>query len=280
MVRILKKIFQIFFFRPMKELLSFFRKRKASRFENVKKEASVEIVKRLNDVRSLDLGRFLLNVSNEFFLPNLTFIIGGSGVLDYAFLKACALSFKCKTYLEVGTYIGESINIMSEICERCYSVTAGSDSPYYMRSWCKEEDIPNYSEFLAKADNIIHCYCRDSKEFDYDTIRDKIDLYFIDGDHSYLGVKADTEKIWKKSRGDSVIVWHDFKTKGRTAVAQAVYDVLGGEFFEDVFIVDNNICGIYIPKKYQSNLELNSVKFTEERQTLWTYNTQLVIQKI
>lgn len=250
------------------------------RLDNYLKNESVRIVEELNKVRSLDLGLFLSKNNSEIFLPNLTFIKGGSGTLDYAFLKACALYFNSKTYLEVGTYIGESINIISDVCEKCYSVTAGKDSPYYMRDWCKNENIPDYSDYLTTASNIYHCYCRDSKEFNYDCIDEKIDLFFIDGDHSYTGVKTDTEKIWNKSKGDSIIIWHDFKTDGVTAVAKAVYDVLGEDNFQNVFCVDNNICGIYIPEHLQKDLDLNSVEFREKPQTLWTYNTKLVLKKI
>lgn len=41
-------------------------------------------------------------------------------------------------------------------------------------------------------------------------IPDNIGMVFIDGDHSYQGVKADTENILRQVKPGTVIMWHDY----------------------------------------------------------------------
>lgn len=43
-----------------------------------------------------------------------------------------------------------------------------------------------------------------------ESLKGSVDLVFIDGDHSYEGVKHDTEQALKLAHSQSVFVWHDF----------------------------------------------------------------------
>jgi hypothetical protein len=228
---------------------------------------------RLKEHRTINLGEFLRDLE-QIELKSLTFLPGGSGILDYAFLKALVNKFKIKNYLEIGTYIGESINIISESCESCYSITAPIEASFSMKNWCKNANIPDYSDRLSNAENIKHYYC-DSKDFNYNKIDKKINLYFIDGDHSYKGVYLDTKNIFETRDDNSFVVWHDFKKQRNSLngeIVKAVKDVLNEEF-ENVFITDNNLCGIYIPKEYQEFFPLRKIEYSEKRQDLYVYNT-------
>lgn len=55
----------------------------------------------------------------------------------------------------------------------------------------------------------------DSATFDYSAFESKIDLFFIDGAHSYEYVRSDTGKAFRCVRPGEVIPWHD---AGRTGV--------------------------------------------------------------
>lgn len=101
-------------------------------------------------------------------------------------------------------------------------------------------------------------------------------MFFIDGDHSYHGVYQDTINIYAKRPEDSFIVWHDFKNVYgfNSEVVCAVQDALG-EAFSNVYVTDNNICGVYIPLKYRDTFPLHEFGYTEERQKLYTYDTVL-----
>ena len=234
----------------------------------------------LNETRSIDCGNFLQSVDNKIVLPELTFVGGGSTPLDYAFLKAVAIKYQRKNYLEIGTYIGESIRVLSDVCDKCHSITATPGSPYSMSNWCKEAGIPDFTERLTNLPNIYHHFVEDSKSFDYILIKDDIDLYFIDADHRYEGVYADTKNVFANKSEDAIVVWHDFKgAAGWDGSALAVHDFLGNKEWENVYCVDNNICGIYLPKKYQTGLPLRTWKWTEERQPLYVYTTTLTISR-
>ena len=123
----------------------------------------------------------------------------------------------------------------------------------------------------------------DSKEFNFKSIKESIDLYFIDADHSYTGVYNDTKNVFDSKKEDSFVIWHDFKVtswKYCGIAAPAVKEVLG-EKFKNVYLVDNrqNMCGIYIPEKYQSDFEYHEIYYSEERQPMWAYEMEVKVHK-
>ena len=233
----------------------------------------------MNQYRTIDLGKFLED-EGVIELRNLTFIPGGSRVLDYAFLRTLIKKFQFKFYLEIGTYIGESIHIVADLCTRCYSLTAAKDDEFSMKNFCKYTNRPDYSERLAFDKNVIHFY-GDSKDFNYENITDDIDLYFIDGDHSYKGVYCDTLKCFQHRKENSIVVWHDFKNVlgFMPEVIYAVKDALG-DLFDNVYVTDNNLCGIYIPPKYMEHFQMKRHEYSEKRERLYTYDTQLIVKPI
>lgn len=50
----------------------------------------------------------------------------------------------------------------------------------------------------------------DSKNFDFSPYYGKLDLVFIDGNHSYAYVKSDTEQAFKMLSEKGMIIWHDY----------------------------------------------------------------------
>jgi len=50
----------------------------------------------------------------------------------------------------------------------------------------------------------------DSAEFDFSPYHQKIDLFFIDGSHSYQYVKSDTTNALRCCHSGSAIAWHDY----------------------------------------------------------------------
>ncbi len=60
----------------------------------------------------------------------------------------------------------------------------------------------------------------DSATFDFSPWLDAIDLFFIDGAHSYEYVKSDTRKALACCREGGTIVWHDFGRVGVNGVTR------------------------------------------------------------
>lgn len=231
------------------------------------------IIEELNK-RTIDLGAFMKK-EKEIVCKELTFTTGDSTVLDYAFLKVLAERYGCKSYLEIGTYIGESINILTDCCEKLYSVTAPINGQYSMSRFCQRWNVPDYSERLTYNKKITHFFT-DSKLFDFSHIEDEIDLYFIDGDHSYSGVYADTKNIFNIRKDNSIVVWHDFREDGfayNVEVISAVKDALGNRF-ENVYVTNCNLCGVYLPDDYIQDFKMRELKY-EENAELYTYDVVL-----
>ena len=246
-----------------------------------KKSRGETLFRELNQNRCIHLGKFLKTALGEqITLKKMPYMNGASDVLDYAFLLAVSKYYQRNTYLEVGTYIGSSIYNMAELGISCYGITAEENSPYSMADFCKFYNIPDFSNWLVKDKRIKMFFCKDSKEFDYSSITEKIDMYFIDADHSYGGVYTDTKNIFTIRDVDSIVVWHDFQQKySYYDVVMAVKDVLGNNF-KNVFITDSNDCGIYLPEKYQNNLPLIKRIYDNHPKELYCYNTTLDIDII
>ena len=235
-----------------------------------------ETMDELQTTRTIDLGAFFQRHPEKTTCRELTFMYGGSGVLDYMFIKKVAELFHCKEYLEIGTYIGESINILTDCCEKLYSITAPLDSEFSMRNFCKWNGIPDYSERLTKSPKITHYYA-DSKAFDFSQLSREIDLFFIDGDHSYEGVYSDTKNIFSIKKEDAIVIWHDAKNSFgcyNTQVLYAIRDALGDQF-ENVYVTDRNICGIYLPEKAKKDFPLLTGPQTGSGLPLHTYDVTL-----
>lgn len=223
--------------------------------------------------RQICLGKFFEGAEKEngYSLNDLTFRLGGSGVLDYLFLKEIAIKYALKSYLEIGTYIGESISCMEDVCEKRISITVPPEHPASMSNWCKVKHITDFSNRLVGGG--VKQYLVDSREFDFNTIKDEIDLYFIDGDHSYNGVCNDTKKVFEHKNESSFVVWHDFNDE---KVVQAVVDVIGLERLGQVYYCDNNMCGIFVPLKYREDFEKLC---SYDKNILYTYDIRMQIKK-
>lgn len=236
----------------------------------------------LNHYRCIDLGKFLLKAAGEnglLNLPNLPYRLCESGVLDYAFLYALGVLYQAEYYLEIGTYIGTSIHIMSHICEECFSITAPPNGKDSMKKYCQKYHMTDYSDRLAICSNIKHFYT-DSKTFDFNQINKDINIYFIDADHDYNQVYIDTKNVFASRNPNSFVVWHDFAQDKPQfdGLVLAVKDCLGDEF-ANVFITDNNNCGIYVPREYQEELPLTTKEYKDGKdEELYVYDTRLSIK--
>jgi predicted O-methyltransferase YrrM len=66
----------------------------------------------------------------------------------------------------------------------------------------------------------IACLFGDSATFDFTPYEGSIDLFFIDGAHSYEYVRADKENALRCCRAGGIIAWHDFGRLGVNGVTR------------------------------------------------------------
>lgn len=128
-------------------------------------------------LRKISVGA-LVNELEQISINNLSFIGGGSTALDYFLLKVVAQKIQAKTYLEIGTWTGESISTVAEVVENCISISLEDNSlDEIFKNYCDKSNFSRY--FSYKKENIEH-FIADSKSFDYSNVK-KPDLVFSDG---------------------------------------------------------------------------------------------------
>lgn len=84
------------------------------------------------------------------------------------------------------------------------------------------------------------------------------DLVFVDGDHSYDGVRCDTEHAFRLLRNErSVIVWHDYM---RTSEDDVLWGVVAGILDgappgarRQLYHVSNTLCAVYIQGEFTTS---------------------------
>lgn len=108
---------------------------------------------------------------------------------------------KIESILEIGVFEGGTLMAWREIFPSCYilgiDIGIGTDE---LRKLAKDNNI----ELMLKTDS------HDPKTLE--KIKDKkFDFLFIDGDHSYQGVKKDFEMYSPLVKKDGIVALHDIK---------------------------------------------------------------------
>lgn len=189
-------------------------------------------------------------------IKSYTYLDGTSRTSDIAFLKAICRQYEDCNYLEIGSWRGESLVNVADVTKKCTSVSLSKKE--MVEIGLSKEDAEALSLLSRDLKNVKHIEAN-SRTFDFDSLDEKFDVIFIDGDHSYEGVKSDTKKAFNLLRDDkSVIVWHDcgFSMQDlRFESITAIYDACSAEQFENFYRVSNTMCGIYTRKQIKTGSE-------------------------
>jgi len=170
----------------------------------------------------------------------------GSGITDLILLNGLAKKIPECQYLEIGTWMGESICNVAKFAKNCISVSL-SERQVHQEYGKKHADLINYFCKKFNYENIT-LIGADSKDFDFNSLNQKFDLIFIDGDHSYLGIVNDTRKALDCMRDDrSVIVWHDYTfgaEKIRYNTLNAILDAVPADLQKYLYHVEGTMCAV------------------------------------
>jgi predicted O-methyltransferase YrrM len=77
----------------------------------------------------------------------------------------------------------------------------------------------------SEAARRIRTLFGDSATFDYSEFHGAVDLFFIDGAHSYEYVRSDTEQALRCCRPGGVIAWHDYGRAGVNGVSRWLHEL-------------------------------------------------------
>ncbi|WP_185146688.1 class I SAM-dependent methyltransferase [Chryseobacterium sp.] len=191
-----------------------------------------------------------------------SFLLDGSSLItDLHLLMTLANRENCRSYLEIGTWRGESAYNVAKILDECVTVNLSAQEMKEM-GW-----NPKYAEqhgiLSGKNPGIQHLEAN-TKEFDFSSLQKKYDLIFIDGDHSYEMVLNDTRKVFTDLvHENSVVVWHDYAynpQKVRYEVFKAILDGVGKQNLSFLYHPKNTICAVFykgdIPSSVFDEMEM------------------------
>ena len=183
-----------------------------------------------------------------------SFLADTSETIDIAILKALAQTYDHCSYLEIGSWRGESLANVASIADECISISFSDEE---MRQHGFSEKFRQNNRFFSKdLKNVTHIG-HNSLTFDFSSFMKKMDLVFVDGDHSYEGVKLDTQNAFKLLRNhSSTIVWHDYTFNTETVRWTILAGILDGcpkEKRGNLYHVSNTNCAIYTEEKFKTS---------------------------
>lgn len=92
------------------------------------------------------------------------------------------------------------------------------------------------------ADKVQRLY-GDSATFDYSEWHDGVDLFFVDGAHSYDYVRSDTEAAFRCVRPGGVIAWHDYGRLEQSGVTRRLHELAGDH---EIYAVPNGSIAFHV----------------------------------
>ncbi|WP_037287212.1 class I SAM-dependent methyltransferase [Saccharibacillus sacchari] len=227
------------------------------------------LVKNEGKLKKISVGALLHDLP-KISIEDLSFVGGGSTALDYFLLKGLAQKIGAGLYLEIGTWTGESIAAVSEVVNHCISISLADE--HLTADFKNRLEKDNFSRYFSKKANITH-YKGDSQTFDFSAL-DIPDLIFIDGDHSFEGIRKDTKNVFDfVGYENTVVVWHDYRTMRNEIINsthKAVQSVLSKKYQDRLYLVENTMCGLYLPEKYAF-----LAQHTELEKQMYSYRVEL-----
>lgn len=168
---------------------------------------------------------------------------------DIVSLCLTARLLKPRTVFEIGTGSGYTslhfaLNSPPEARVYTLDVPRGGAATRMLKTTAMDElqvnlyaGVTDYLFCHTQVQDKVTCLYGDSATFDFMPYYGQVDLFFIDGAHSYEYVRSDTLNALKCCHPGSVICWHDFGRAGLNGVSRwlcelarerAVYAIPGG----------------------------------------------------
>lgn len=180
-------------------------------------------------------------------LTTYSFLEGTSLLTDLILLKKFAEKFEDCNYLEVGSWRGESLANIAPNTKHCTTINLSSEEMKNMKF--SKEFIEAHGYFSKKVNNLTEVL-QNTHTYDFTQLKDKFDLIFIDGDHSFEGVLNDTRKTFDLRRDrSSIIVWHDYgysPERVRYSTLKAILDGIPKQFHHNLYHISNTLCAVYM----------------------------------
>lgn len=173
---------------------------------------------------------------------------GGSLPTDLLLLRALVRrAGPAARYFEIGTWRGESAAAVAGLAASVHTLNLSGEELRGLG--LSEEYIRLHGHFSRPLPNVTHLHGH-SRTYDYRGLG-PFDVVFIDGDHSYEAVRADTARVFAELlHAQSVVVWHDAARQPgvpRWEVLSGILDGLPATAPGQLYGVGNTLCALYSP---------------------------------
>lgn len=214
-----------------------------------------EVVKKYNLAKGLPVVDLLDLFPNfEETISNYSYLDGTSKVIDIALIKSIIKSKKDVSYIEFGSWRGESLVNIHNDAKETFSMTL---SKKQMKEFGFPDSAIKSSDFFTEKLTNITEIRENTQTYDYTELKGKFDVIFVDADHEYPGVKIDTANAYSLLRDDnSMIVWHDYGLSYENINWPVLHGILDGIPKADhkhLYRVSNTICAIYTKQEIKAN---------------------------
>ena len=217
--------------------------------ENRRKQQVIDKYGLKNGMQEVDFMEVFPKFNGEVKVHSLLY--GTSTPIDMAVLRELAKRFTDCDYMEIGTWRGESLANVAPHCRKCIAVNLSDE---LMLQFGFGEKYIKVQRFFSSALKNVEHIGANSQTFDFHSLNQKFDLIFVDGDHSYEGVKSDTRKVFELLKNEnSIIVWHDCVAQYEIPDFEVVGGILDGapsDKRDKIFHLKNTLCAVYMNKKF------------------------------
>lgn len=137
-----------------------------------------------------------------------------------------------KTYLEIGSFAGGSVSLVSShpYPTKCYSIDLGHPIP-------REVVENNVSKFKNKKSTFKYFEGNSRDENIINQISDEFDILFIDGDHSYDGAMNDFKVYSKMVKKGGYIIFDDYNDYIHSPEVKPAVDYIINNFSDEYLMM-------------------------------------------
>lgn len=170
----------------------------------------------------------------------------GSYIIDLLGLCAACRITNARTFFEIGTFNGftayhAALNMPDDA--KIYTLDLPPEDP---TSSLHVTAMDTRTIRHSKANKVmvfdgtpvaprITQLLGDSAKYDYSPYHGKVDVFFVDGAHSYEYVKSDTMNAFECVHEGSMLLWHDFGRVGVNGVSRWLFELTSAGF--DIYAV-------------------------------------------
>ena len=173
-------------------------------------------------LKKIDLEYILAGNKNKIVIENWIYKQGNVSLYELYTLSSIARKLNHGVIFEIGTFDGRTtlhlaLNTADSARIHTLDIPPAELHNVKLKLDLGDPQLIDKKQFMigenfmerTESKKIIQ-HLSDSAGFDYSPFYGKVDLFFVDGAHSYEYIKSDTENALKTLKDNGIIIWHDY----------------------------------------------------------------------